>query len=723
MVLSPLVFRVLLVQERTAGFALQDLRGLLSDVAISLLVLAVLVLLGRRLRILAAPLLVVWCIAQYANYEIVSALGSLASVSDVGFLADSTFLVGSALVVSRPITLALLVVASLALGHFGIPRLRPRVAFGSMATAALLIGLHSVWPWSHELAVWRQTHFLQHDARRIALDELAPPSARSRFRDAPAAMLDLIPELAADLSGAPRFPLEGRKLNVLLVILESVSGLHLESLSADHGIKLHSPMPRLDAIARDSLSYSTFFVHQRRTNKGLYSILCGELPNLVDALPKMSAYVEGGRACLPEVLRSEGYRTVYLQAAPLAFMLKDQFMPRAGFEEIYGYDWFKGGYARSAWGVDDRTFLEQSLEMIGKLSEGEKPWFATLLTVGTHHPYVVPESYRPRTQSPVVRTLRYADEAVAEFDRRLEEMGILEDTLVLYTSDESLGFGGTIGKMDQLVFKGWGLLIARSPEGIRDKIKEPFAQMDLAISILDYLGLAHRGGHFFGRSVFRSYESRRHIFFANSNSDFNAVLHPHGRLSMCLLDFGDCLAFAIPDGEVFGARRRPLAWDPELDGILQEMSLRSVNPSHVASAIREFQLLKNRVFAVDRTESTIIHGGQYVTLNEGDWLEVEFEVEASGAEGRVEIYHHLQYPARRPYMERVKLRAGETLHWRYTFAPEQPLKDVGCRTFARVLEGPGLELHFETARLTLHRSGEPTGPGVQVERLEVGPGA
>jgi hypothetical protein len=721
-VLSPVAFRLFLLWERTAGFALQDLRGLVSDAAVSLLVLALLVAVWRRLRLLSALLLAVWCVAQYANYETVSALGSMASVSDAGYLGDATFLLGSALAISRPVSLALLIAASLALGYFGIPHLRPRVAVGSLVAAALAIGLHSAWPWSDELSIWRQTHFLQHDARCIAFDAFAPASSRPRFRDAPAAMLDLLPELAADVSGTPRFALEGRKRNVLLVVLESVSGLHLGSLSASHGLEMHSLMPQLDAIAQDNLSYSTFVVHQRRTNRGLYSILCGELPNLTDALPKMSAYVEGGRVCLPEVLRTEGYRTVYLQAAPLAFMLKDQFMPRVGFEEVYGYDWFTGGYARTGWGVDDRAFFEQSLEMIVKLSEGEGPWFLTLLTVGTHHPYVVPESYRPHMISPAARTLRYADEAVAEFHRRLEQMGIFEDTLVLYTSDESRGFDGTIAKLDQLVFKGWGFLIARSPEGYRARVREPFAQMDLAISVLDYLGLANRGGHFFGRSVFRSYPLSRHIFFSNSNSDFNAVLHPNGRLAMCLLDFGSCLAFAVPNGLVFGTQRKLLPWDPELDGILEEMALRSVNPTHIESDSRGFQLLEAPVLVVDQTERTIVHGGQYVTLDDGEWLEIEFEVEARGGEGRVEFRHHLEYPAHWPYSERVELRAGEVLHLKYTFASEEPLEDVGCRSSVRVLEGPGLELHFKTARMTLYRSGEPPGPGIQVERLEVAAG-
>ena len=40
------------------------------------------------------------------------------------------------------------------------------------------------------------------------------------------------------------------------------------------------------------------------------------------------------RHCLPEVLRVHGYRTVFLQSAPLAFMQKDSFMPAIGFDGL-----------------------------------------------------------------------------------------------------------------------------------------------------------------------------------------------------------------------------------------------------------------------------------------------------------------------------------------------------------------------------------------------------
>ena len=299
----------------------------------------------------------------------------------------------------------------------------------------------------------------------------------------------------------------------------------------------------LDAWARRSISYSTFFTNQRKTNRGMYTILCGELPNLLPGIPKMSQHAVGGwRRCLPEVLRSAGYATVYMQAAPLAFMLKDQFMPRAGFERVYGYDHYEGGYARTAWGVDDRSLYEQSLPTIDELQRGERPWFMTLLTVTTHHPYTVPGDFELQKGFPHAQALAYADLAIGEFLEELSERGVLRDTLVLITSDESMGQVSKLGSdgVAKVLAESWGILIALTPGRQIRRVREPFAQVDLALSVLDYLDLGELGSHFFGRSTFRDYSEGRFLYFANTNHFMVGALDPFRRLILCRPEEAAC---------------------------------------------------------------------------------------------------------------------------------------------------------------------------------------
>jgi len=533
-----------------------------------------------------------------------------------------------------------------------------------------------------------------------------------------------------NLEGEPRFALPGSKRNVLLVVLESVSGAYLERFLVEHWDQGEGRMPVLDSIARENLGYATFVSHQRRTNRGLYAILCGEIPNLLTGVPKMSSYaVDGTRRCLPEMLGDAGYATAYLQAAPLVFMLKDQFMPRIGFQQVHGEEWFSQAYARSSWAVDDRAFLEQGTRMIAELDAGEKPWFLTLLTVGTHHPYVVPDDFEPQMPSDFMRTVAYLDRALEDFMQRLEALGILEDTLVLFTSDESQGHQSSQSQTARMLSQNWSFLVALTPERARGVVAEPFAQMDLPLSILDYLGLA-KGGlaggsrHLYGRSVFRRYPEPRSIYFANGNLQMVGAFDSGGRLIMCLNDFALCRVHRPGQGRLFGGVHEPLLLEgPEVEN-LHELAERSVRQRPRSVERVEIELQARQRESVVGPIARMVHGGQFIDIGPGEWVEVDITVRAtakdSGGEGSVLLIPILRSSQRAElFREDIVLQADERLRLVYTYAPDRPVTGVQAQLMARSPEGGAYELDFERARISLIREGERPGNGVQVRRQEI----
>ena len=241
---------------------------------------------------------------------------------------------------------------------------------------------------------------------------------------------------------------------MLLIVLEPVSGNYLDTAAAYQGRSAVNRMPRLDHLFAQNVGYATFFTHNRRTNRGLYSLLCGEYPRLLAGTPKMS--VAAGRPwhrCLPGVLAENGYRTV---------------------------------------------------------------WFLTLLNAGTHHPFVVPPSYESPDRTAVRRAFSYLDGALMSFFHALDARGLRDDTLILITSDESRGdFGELSDGTAALLSENWGFLVAMLPERERRVVGEPFAQSDVALSVVDYLGIDRADLDFFGRSVFRAYDRGRVLFYGN----------------------------------------------------------------------------------------------------------------------------------------------------------------------------------------------------------------
>ncbi|MBW2494936.1 MAG: sulfatase-like hydrolase/transferase, partial [Deltaproteobacteria bacterium] len=374
--LVPVGLRALLLLEQGLAPAVGDLRGLLSDLTAALGVAVAVGLLARWRSWLGAGLLLLWALLCYGNYEHVRENGANVALRYAGYLTDATFLRGSALAVSRPWLLAGVLLAALGLGWAA---LRPgaRVRLSALAiSCALAAAVLLSWNASTDELGWRQTQFAIQNISQLTRgtpesDAVEPPALEAS---------------APDLAGEPVVGFAEAKTNVLLVILEGVSGAYIEPIAlANERRPIGISMPELSRVARDHVVFTSFIAQQRQTNRGEYALLCGDLPRLVSAEAKMSELAarsdsRGVKRCLPAALAEAGYATVYLQAAPMTFMLKDRFMPKIGFERSLGDAYFENAYARSKWGVDDRTFLQQSLRMIEQLRGGERPWFLTLLT-------------------------------------------------------------------------------------------------------------------------------------------------------------------------------------------------------------------------------------------------------------------------------------------------------------------------------------------------------
>lgn len=724
--------RGFLLVDHAGALAVGDGKGIAADVAAAAFAGAVLVAICGWSRSVAALLAVLWVAIQFVNHETVRFLGALASVSDAAFLVDPTFVQGSALAVSRPVSLAVLsLAAAVTAWRAAPPSVRAVAALGAVGGFALIV--YALVPWTDQLATWRQSNVAVWNVARLARSGLAEGAASGG--DAHEALLAAVPGLAADLSGTPRVPLasasNGRPPNVLLLVLESLSGGFLDSAASAHGQRASASMPGLDAVARRNLHFTSFVTHQRKTNRGLYAILCGDLPALAGGEPQMSAYPEaGGRVCLPEILRRAGYRTVYHQAAPLAFMLKDRFMARVGFERVNGHEFFEPAYARSAWGIDDRGFFEQSLALVDELQHAGEPWFLTMLTVGTHHPFIVPDDWQPDVRDARARAFSYLDAAFLAFYAALDERGVFDDTLLLITSDESFGSTGVFDDpLEKVLSQSWGVLIAQTPrEGPRQDdagraVAEPYGLLDVAISILDYVGLGGRGAHLLGRSAFRSYDTPRWLFFGNANLRAMGAFDPGGAVLVCLDDYRSCRRFQVPAGRLFGADRAPLAWESADEQRLRDVARHTRARSPAAAGSRTLELVASPHFAVDGPGTQVVFGGQFIELGAGEWVESDIALDVRGAPGSLQVTHFLR-PEHEKSLVRIqdRMHGGQTLELRYTYRTDVAVRGLSSQVLVRILEGEHFDLDVTRARLSIHAGG--TGsppPGLKTEFARVVP--
>ncbi|MEE9614685.1 MAG: LTA synthase family protein [Thermodesulfobacteriota bacterium] len=698
--LPPAVLRALLLIEKESTLGLHDVHGFFSDMVVVLFLAAAVSWLSRLWRVGGVVLAVVWCVLNYGSYEHVKTLNSLPLLANAGYLADRTFLMGSVVSISRPLLLGVVLLLS---------GLTARLAFrketaafsGSVFLVLALVtaGLNVAWQKDHGILGWRQANFAYENLRWSSL------------RSAVKGRADSLP--AAEFNGTPVLKLDNAGQNVLLVMLEGVSGAYLDHIAETHGIGSAIKMPRLNELAENNVAYSTFISNQRQTNRGEYAILCGDYPRFLAAEPAMSESVRTGAelTCLPGILKDAGYDTVYLQAAPLGFMMKDQFMPKAGFSKTYGDEWFKSPYKRSEWGVDDRAFFEQSLEMVRKLQSSGRPWFLTMLTVGTHHPYAVPRGYKsPYPEGSSGEAFSYLDRAVGSFFNSLEEEGLLKDTLVLLTSDESAGIGSGANDVSKMLSQSWGFLIAIPPTGERMRIDERFMQVDLAASTLDYLGLDKRAAAAFtGRSVFRSYEKGRDIFFSNIYLNTSGMVGPDGNMYLCEANYRACFKFRAGKAGLFLPGQWEVVRGEQAVALFEKMA--GKRPLPTGDGTFDIKLVEKQSVTLLDSPFQRIFGGQQFTVPAGTRIDVDMKINILDGNGKVVIYHDLisQKDTHRRsesthtcfLAQSLLLGAGDTLSLRYTYYSKKELKEMEARLIGRIAGDGDLKLRVVEAVMRL----------------------
>lgn len=505
LVLLPVTIRLFLW-----GFSLS---GLLSDILVGM---TLSLLLYRRHPAWAALGLILWGSAVIGSIELVEAVGRMPELSDIEYMMDPSFISHSAggNGLAHPFVVIIILI-SILLAAYVLQRLhshqrRPALSRKMWAVPAVLLILHAnAMKQESGGESWKQYSV----AHKIAAEKILNTLNSRDNRDAQLWAISRRDQQfsTADLSGSSLLTDgRGKARNVLVITLEGIPGAYIDQIREARGYQWsQQPMPGISAFALEQQAMHTpdFVIHTHQTIRGLYSILCADYPKLDSSTPKaiemLSTANSKSQHCLPAQLAANGFATHFLQATDLAFMSKDRVMPHIGFQTVCGDNCLRKKKS-FAWGLDDKDFFEGSLDYIKNLrNDKSRPWMLTLLTVGTHQPYGAPDSYLKRHDDPKMAAVAYLDDSLTQFLRSLRKLGVLDDTLVIITSDESHG-------VEELrLASAWGLNVIFAPE--REQLPQlkqgVYGQVDLTVSVLDYFGIQPQGGS--GRSLFRNYTQGR----------------------------------------------------------------------------------------------------------------------------------------------------------------------------------------------------------------------
>lgn len=488
---------------------------LFAGVAMALLVLLVLGGPGaRRIRVLIARLLIVvfgtvvlavhvyfWITGSFLDADTIRS--ALTDWHDVdGVVAASVpqqYVVGLVLVLGCLWWLPTLVAGVLERDRHAMRRDPPRpLSAGEAAVGALLalvaIGLSAV-P-AHSTG----TLF----GRDVAVDLALSPFRKADLPEPDGyrpPMSDDLPTRTQLVGGTGDTP-----MNVVVVVLESV-GLTATSL----GDGSWDTTPFLKRWSKGTIQATQARAVVTHTSKSVTAIHCGTPPPFDNQHTEASA---GGvyARCLPELLAGVGYDTAFMQTATQEFEDRPALVRELGYATFTPLERLDtAGYSKvNYFGVEDDALLPEVERWVTE--RAERPFMLGLLTVATHHDYVVPEGFAQRRyvddeeRNRYLNLVRYEDRFVEQLVAVLERTGHRDDTIVVVVGDHGEGFGQHGRWQHDNVIYDEGLrvpyLIFDPRRSSGTVIDEPVQTSSVLPTVVDLLGYTMAGGHYQAPSLF-----------------------------------------------------------------------------------------------------------------------------------------------------------------------------------------------------------------------------
>lgn len=276
--------------------------------------------------------------------------------------------------------------------------------------------------------------------------------------------------------------------------------------------------PFLNTLIKDnSIYFEQYFQQLGRgntsdaefvTNNSLYPAMDG---------PTYKLYYQNNFYGLPWLLREQGYSTSVFHGYEANFWNRKDAYPYQGFERFYSKDDFINEETIGM-GINDGDFFTQS---IAKMKTMPQPFYAFLVTLSSHHPYVLPEKYqvlelRPEDKGTLLghylNAIHYVDSALETFFAYLKTEGLYDNSFICIYGDhhgiilgdieaketlsKELGYEYTYDQMMRVP-----LIMHLPNSNLELRVSKTGGQIDFLPTVLNLFGLQNQKGVMFGQDL------------------------------------------------------------------------------------------------------------------------------------------------------------------------------------------------------------------------------
>lgn len=238
--------------------------------------------------------------------------------------------------------------------------------------------------------------------------------------------------------------------NVIVIHGESLQGFTMNLKFNDKELT-----PTLNKLAREGIYFSNFYAEESIGNSS-----DSEFTSLTSLLPVSNGTVfvnhfDKTYSSMPKLLKEKGYYTFSMHGNVASAWNRNNAYKALGYDKFYAY---KDAYDIDevlGLGLSDKSFFRQSTDIIDEIEKNNGNFYGTVVMLTNHTPFTSLEgtdynddylvdiqdgdntiSYLEGTKmGNYLKCVNYADSAINEFINRLDERGLLDNTIIVLYGD------------------------------------------------------------------------------------------------------------------------------------------------------------------------------------------------------------------------------------------------------------------------------------------------
>ncbi|WP_130805457.1 LTA synthase family protein [Senegalia massiliensis] len=276
-------------------------------------------------------------------------------------------------------------------------------------------------------------------------------------------------------------------------------------------------------ISKDSMYFNNFYQQVGPGNTSDAEFVMSNSLYPTNDLSIFNHYKENYYYSLQKILKKEGYSTYSFHGNDKEFWNRDEMYPNLGIDNFISLEDFEYDEKEDLinLGLNDMDFFDQTVD---HLKEAKKPFYSTVISITSHHPYDMPEELievelKKEHENTIfgnyIQSINYADKAFGNFIEKLKKEGLYEDSIIVLYGDHA-GLYPTRAENGKIMSEFLGyeyrfdeymnipLIVNLPGSGIKETNEIVGGELDLMPTILNLTGIEDNKGKRFGRDLFNS---------------------------------------------------------------------------------------------------------------------------------------------------------------------------------------------------------------------------